>query len=92
MLPLFCRRAEQERFPQHCGGEFGLLHSGFALLSWLTHQEKGIMWPKVFRLTKSAELTDLQWDSEQEKCSLNHGASMALPAAWYALAVFWHPE
>ena len=86
MLPQFCRREEQERFPQQCGWEFDLLHSGFAFLSWLMPRtpEKGITWPKVRRLAKFAELTDLQGDSEQEECSLNHGASMALPAWWYA--------
>jgi hypothetical protein len=49
-----------------------------------TTPDGGITWPKVCRLAKSAKLTDLQGDSEQEKCSLNLAASMALPASWYA--------
>jgi len=84
MLPQFWSREEQ-RFPQSCGWEFDLLHSGFAVLSWrmpLTPQ-RGITWPKVCRLPKSAKLTDLQRDSEQEECSLIHAASRALPASWY---------
>jgi hypothetical protein len=86
MLPPFCSREEQDRFPQQCGWEFDLLHSGFSFLSWLTPltPERGITWPKVCRLAKSAKLTDLQGDSEQEQRSLNHAASMALPASWYA--------
>jgi hypothetical protein len=86
MLPQFCSREEQERFPQQCGWEFDLLHSGSAFLSWLMplNPERGITWPKVCRLPKSAKLTDLQGDSEQEECSLNQAASMALPASWYA--------
>ena len=85
MLPQFCRREEPERFPQPGGWEFDLLHSGFAFLSWLISRtpEKGITWPKVYRLPKFAELTELQGDSEQEERSLNHAASMALPASWY---------
>ena len=85
MLPQFCRREEPERFPQPGGWEFDLLHSGFAFLSWLIPrtQGKGITRPKVARLPESAEFTDLQGDSEEEECSLNQAASMALPASWY---------
>jgi hypothetical protein len=85
MLPQFCSREEQERFPQQCGWEFDLLHSGFAFLSWLVPltPERGITWPKVCRLPKSAKLTDLQRDSKQEECSLDRAASMVLPASWY---------
>jgi hypothetical protein len=36
------------------------------------------------RLSMFAELTDLQADSKQEERSLNHAASVALPASWYA--------
>ena len=81
MLPQFCRREEQERFPQPCGWESDLLHSGFKFLSWLIPRtpEKGITWPKVGRLPESAEFTDLQGDNEQEECSINQAASMALP-------------
>jgi hypothetical protein len=63
-----------------------MLHSGFAFHSWLTPHatEKCIARAKVCRLPKFAELTDLQGDNEQEECSLNHAASVALPAAWYA--------
>ena len=85
MLPQFCSREEQGRPPQQCGWQFDLLHSGFAFLSWrmpLTPQ-RGIMWPKVRRLRKSAKPTELQRDSEQQECSLNHAASMVLPASWY---------
>jgi hypothetical protein len=46
--------------------------------------ERGITWPKVCRLPKSAKLTDLQGDSEQEEGFLHHAASMALPGSWYA--------
>ncbi len=71
MLPQSWSREEHERFPQQCAWEFDLLHSGFAFLSWLLPRtpEKGITWPKVCRLPKSAELTDLQGDSEQEERS-----------------------
>ena len=39
---------------------------------------------KARRLAKFAKLTDLQGDSKQEERSLNHAASVALPASWYA--------
>jgi hypothetical protein len=39
---------------------------------------------KACRLSVFAELTDLQADSKQEERSLNHAASVALPAWWYA--------
>src|SRR5260370_31116225 len=86
MLLQFCSRKEQERFPQQCGWEFDLLDSGFAFLSWLMPltPERGMTWPKVCRLPKSAKLTDLQGNSEQEESSLNHAARMALPASCYA--------
>jgi len=46
--------------------------------------EKCITLAKVRRLSKFPELTDLQGDSKQEERSLNHAASVALPASWYA--------
>jgi hypothetical protein len=93
MLPPFCSREEQERFPQQCGWEFDLLHSGIRIpfMAHATHPgHRGITWPKVCRLPKSAKLTDLQGDSEQEQRFLNHAASMALPASWYAGSFLAH--
>ena len=46
--------------------------------------EKCITLAKARRLPKYAELTDLQGDNKQEERSLNHAASVALPASWYA--------
>jgi hypothetical protein len=46
--------------------------------------DKCITPAKAPRLSKFAELTNLQGDSKQEECSLNHAASVALPASWYA--------
>jgi hypothetical protein len=85
MLSQTCRREEQERRSQQYGWAFDLLHSELAFLSWLRLRtpEKGITWPKVRRLAKPAELADLQGDSEEEGRSLNHAASMTLPASWY---------
>ena len=85
MLSQTCRREQQERCSRQYRWAFDLLHSELAFLSWLRPRtpEKGITWPKVCRLAKPAELADLQGDSEQEGCSLNHAASMALPASWY---------
>jgi hypothetical protein len=86
MLPQFWSREEQERLPQQCGWEFDLLHSGFAFLSWLMPRtpEKGIRWPKCVGLQSLRNLLICRGIAEQEEGSLNHGASMALPAWWYA--------
>ena len=46
--------------------------------------EKCITPAKARRLSRFAELTDLQGDSKQEERSLNPAASVALPAWWYA--------
>jgi hypothetical protein len=46
--------------------------------------EKCMTPAKARRLSRFAEPTDLQWDSKQEERSLNHAASVALPAWWYA--------
>jgi hypothetical protein len=46
--------------------------------------EKCITRAKARKLSRLAELTDLQGDSKQEQRSLNHAASVALPASWYA--------
>jgi len=53
--------------------------------------EKCITPAKARRLSKFAELTDLQGDSKYEECFLNHAASVTLPAWWYA-ANFLVPE
>jgi hypothetical protein len=45
--------------------------------------EKCITPAKVRRLSRFAELTDLQGDSKREERSLNPAASVALPAWWY---------
>jgi hypothetical protein len=46
--------------------------------------EKCITPAKARRLSRIAELTDLQGDREREERSLNPAASLALPAWWYA--------
>jgi hypothetical protein len=50
----------------------------------LTLLEKCIPPAKARRLSRFAELTHLQGDSKQEERCLNHAASVALPASWYA--------
>jgi hypothetical protein len=93
MLPPFWSGQEQERFPQQCGWgiRFAPFRIRIPLMANATHPgQRGITWPKVCRLPKSAKLTDLQGDSEQEQRSLNHAASMALPASWYAGSFLAH--
>jgi hypothetical protein len=46
--------------------------------------EKCITPAKARRLSRIAELTDLQGDRKREERSLNPAASLALPAWWYA--------
>jgi len=46
--------------------------------------EKCITRAKARKPSRFAERTDLQGDSKQEERSLNHAASVALPASWYA--------
>jgi hypothetical protein len=45
---------------------------------------------KARRLSRFAELADLQGDSKQEERSSNQAASVALPASWYGLPIFWY--
>jgi hypothetical protein len=52
--------------------------------------EKCIAPAKARRLAKFAELTDLQGDGKQKERSLHHAASLALPASWYRLPIFWY--
>jgi hypothetical protein len=52
--------------------------------------EKCIAPAKARSLSKFAELTDLQGDSKRKERSLHQAASMALPASWYGLPIFWY--